>query len=245
VLAELAKGKLLLKLCRLGAMDGGRQEINASRGHPPASGERAALARYVLQYEVAAGLLLRSLTEERLEWLAVLDPEAGRLDDFQLATPGSLDAFQVKWSQAGGQLAWGELRAYLVDLVADRRRLGGQHPDRRVVGHLYSDKAASSSRISEAPSGRRDATVANAAAQLLQPATTGAFASVEAMPQRWRWLWRDLAERCELSEQELLEDFALVRIEFGRPLPSLAELPGRDASPTGETLMRCCWRCCE
>jgi hypothetical protein len=71
-------------------MPGEQHEITASRERPPASGERAALAGYVPQYEVAAGLLLRSLTEESLEWLAVLDPEAGRLDDFQLAAPGRL-----------------------------------------------------------------------------------------------------------------------------------------------------------
>jgi hypothetical protein len=181
-------------------------------------------------------LLLRSLTEESLEWLAVLDPEAGRLDDFQLAAPGRLDAFQVKWSQAGGQLPWSELRAYLVDLVADRRRLTEQHPDRRVVGHLYSNRVASSSRIPEAPSGHGSATVANAAAQLLHPATSRAFASCEEMPDAWRWLWRDLAERCRLGEQELLRDFALVRIELGRPLPSLAEVPGRDAVSDGRDL---------
>src|SRR6266542_608833 len=210
-------------------MRGEQQEMNASRGRPPASGERAALAGYVPQYEVAAGLLLRSLTEESLEWLAVLDPEAGRLDDFQLATPGYLDAFQVKWSQAGGQLAWGELRAYLVDLVVDRRRLARQHTDRRVIGHLYSDRVASSSRTVSASSGRRDATIADAVMHLLQPATTGAFASLEEMPDAWGWLWRDLAGRCGLSERELLGDFALVRIELGRTLPSLAEVPGRNA----------------
>src|SRR6266536_1278369 len=210
-------------------MRGEQQEMNASRGRPPASGERAALAGYVPQYEVAAGLLLRSLTEESLEWLAVLDPEAGRLDDFQLATPGYLDAFQVKWSQAGGQLAWGELRAYLVDLVVDRRRLARQHTDRRVIGHLYSDRVASSSRTVSASSWRRDATIADAVMHLLQPATTGAFASLEEMPDAWGWLWRDLAGRCGLSERELLGDFALVRIELGRTLPSLAEVPGRDA----------------
>jgi hypothetical protein len=210
-------------------MPGEQDEISSSRVRPPASGERAALAGYVPQYEVAAGLLLRSLTEDSLDWLAVLDPEAGRLDDFQLATTDQLDAFQVKWSQAGGQLAWSELRAYLVDLVADRRRLGEQHPDRRVIGHLYSNRVASSSRVSEAPNGHAGATIANAAAQLLQPATAGDFRSCEEMPDAWRWLWRDLAERCGRSEQELLTDFALVRIELGRSLPSLAEVPGRDA----------------
>lgn len=199
------------------------------RERPPALGERAALAGYVPQYEVSAGLLLRALTTESLEWLALLDPEAGRLDDFQLAVPGRLDAFQIKWSQAEGQLPWGALRSYLVDLVADRRRLAGVHPDRRVVGHLYSDRVASNSAISGAPTVQRNASPASAVAELLRPATEGIFASVEELPTRWRWLWQDLANACSLSEEDLLTDFQLVCIDLGRSLPSQDDVPDRDA----------------
>jgi hypothetical protein len=42
------------------------------------------------QYKVAARLLLQALTEENLDWLALMDPKAARLDDFQLATAGRL-----------------------------------------------------------------------------------------------------------------------------------------------------------
>jgi hypothetical protein len=103
--------------------------------------------------------------------------------------------------------------------VGDRRTLAGQHPDRHVVGHLDSDsdsdRVASSSRISEAPSEHRDATVANAAQQL-RPGTGGALACSEAMLQRWRWLRHDLAERCGLSEQELLGDLVTADTGHGR-----------------------------
>ena len=195
---------------------------------PPAHGERAALAGYVPQYEVAAGLLLRALTEESLEWLALMDPEAGRLDDFQLATPGQLDAYQIKWSQAGGQLSWGDFASYLVDLIGDRRMLAEQHPDRRVVGHFYADRVASSTRLRIAPREQAAATGANAVAQLIHPAIGGAFSSVSELPEAWLWLWHDLAERCELSEEQLLSDIRFVRIELGRSLPSGLDLPGRD-----------------
>jgi hypothetical protein len=209
--------------------DEDRVETELSEERPPALGERAALAGYVPQYEVAAALLLRALTEERMEWLALLDPQAGRLDDFQLGTPGRLDAYQIKWTQAGGQLAWGALRSSLVDLFSARRTLAAIHAGRRVVGHLYTDKDASISVIASAPKGLKNPTVVRAVAELLQPATEHAFHSVDELPENWRWLWRDLAGACGTSEQELLNDFEHVRIELKRSLPSQAELPGRDA----------------
>ncbi|GIJ19381.1 hypothetical protein [Micromonospora lutea] len=79
---------------------------DVSFDRPAALGERSALAGYVPQYEIAAGLVVKALSDETLEWLAILDPTAGRLDDFQLASLRRLDAYQFKWSQAGGQIAW-------------------------------------------------------------------------------------------------------------------------------------------
>ena len=62
---------------------------------PPAMGERRAIGGYHPQYRVAAGLILRGLRDGTLEWIRVADPEAGRVDDFQIATANSLDAYQV------------------------------------------------------------------------------------------------------------------------------------------------------
>ncbi|MBV9413549.1 MAG: hypothetical protein JO363_01090 [Solirubrobacterales bacterium] len=76
-----------------GVTTGEQQEPTpAGHGRPPGEGERSAQVGLVPQYEVAAGLVLRTLTEETLEWIAILDPEVGRHDDFQLATPGRIDA---------------------------------------------------------------------------------------------------------------------------------------------------------
>ncbi|MEX0985264.1 MAG: hypothetical protein WD096_09490 [Actinomycetota bacterium] len=194
---------------------------------PPALGERAALTGYVAQYLIAASLLLRSLTEETLDWVAVVDPEAGRLDDFQLATPGQLDAYQVKWSSAGGQLSWAPLRGYLSDLIKDRRRLAEQNPDRRTVGHLYTDQVASSSPIAGVQGCRPGASPAAAMAEVFRPLASSG--EPRTIAPEWQPIWNDLAAASGLSGEELLAEFANVRIELGRSLPSETELPGQDA----------------
>ena len=54
----------------------------------PAMGERNAVLGYAAQYLLAAGLIYDHLLDGRLEWIAVADPEAGRVDDVQIAIPG-------------------------------------------------------------------------------------------------------------------------------------------------------------
>jgi hypothetical protein len=75
----------------------------------PASGERQAIGGYYPQYRIAAFLTLRALREENLEWIRVADPEAGRVDDFQIGRRGRVDAFQMKWKRYGGPVTFREL----------------------------------------------------------------------------------------------------------------------------------------
>jgi hypothetical protein len=188
-------------------------------------GERAALVGYGSQYEVAAGLVLETLTAESFEFLTLQDPKAGQLDDFHLATPGRLDAYQIKWSDSGGQLPWGKLRSYLLGLIIDRRRLAKRYSDRTVLGHLYTNLVASNARIKGTSKRNPGATLANLVAQILQPATKGNFTSVASLPIGWRPLLRDLAGRCGLSQRELLGELRFLRLELGQALPTQASWP--------------------
>ena len=54
------------------------------------------------QYSIAAEIIYSALVAEELEWIAIADPDAGRLDDIQVATPGRIDAYQVKWGEQVG-----------------------------------------------------------------------------------------------------------------------------------------------
>lgn len=191
----------------------------------PSQGERSAMIGYGLQYQVASELLLRTLTDETLEWFALQDPAAGRLDDFMLATSGRVDAYQIKWSEAGGQMAWGELKANLRDVVSSRRGLVEVHQDRTVIGHLYTDRVASNAGIRGSPQDQTGATLAKAMVEVLIPATKAAFDTVEDIPGEWRWLWRTLAGECGLTEEELVIEFRHLRFDFGKPRPSISRIP--------------------
>ena len=57
-----------------------------ARSRKPAEGERAAIGGYYPQYLMSSNLVLRRLDEGRLEWVRLANPEAGRLDDFQIGT---------------------------------------------------------------------------------------------------------------------------------------------------------------
>jgi hypothetical protein len=59
---------------------------------PPGMGERRAIDR------VAAGLILRALRDGALESVLVADPEAGRVDDLQIASVSTFGAGSPAWT---------------------------------------------------------------------------------------------------------------------------------------------------
>ena len=122
---------------------------------PSSSGERAATIGYSAQYRIAAEIIYSALVEEELEWIALADPDAGRLDDIQVATPGRLDAYQVKWGEQTGTLSFNDLTSGKGDttLVSSKGLIGQlaggwqkfkqAHPTRRVAVHLVARDIAS------------------------------------------------------------------------------------------------------
>lgn len=122
---------------------------------PSSSGERAAVIGYSAQYRIAAEIIYSALVAEELEWIALADPDAGRVDDIQVATSGRLDAYQVKWGEQIGTLSFNDLTSSKGDTtLATSTGLIGQlaggwlklklaHPTRRVVVHLVARDIAS------------------------------------------------------------------------------------------------------
>jgi len=116
----------------------------------PGIGERAAASGLRNQYGVGASLVIDALREHDLQWIRVADPEAGRVDDLQIATTGRLDAYQIKWEQYPGTLTLNEFTQGpsppLVKQLADGwKQLQETHPNRRVVVHLLTNAYASES----------------------------------------------------------------------------------------------------
>lgn len=88
----------------------------------PANGERSAMIGYVPQYKVTADLIYSALLNGTFEWVKIADPEAGRVDDIQIATSGRLDAYQVKWAETIKYITFKEL-------LSDEKKNGKQKPN--------------------------------------------------------------------------------------------------------------------
>jgi hypothetical protein len=121
----------------------------------PSQGERNAARGLSAQYRVAADLIYARLLEGTLEWIRVADPEAGRVDDIQIATTNRIDAYQVKWSEFSESITFAALRAdeisdgkikkpNLVRQLADGwRALSDLHPGVEVHVHLATNRIPS------------------------------------------------------------------------------------------------------
>lgn len=121
-------------------------------GARPADGERRAIRNLSAQYRVAATLIYDALLAHDLEWVRLVDPEAGRLDDVVIARPGRIDAYQIKWSEYRNEIRFRDLveestvsgKPYPAPfrLMADGwGALRAAHPGRRVHAHYLMHDA--------------------------------------------------------------------------------------------------------
>jgi len=104
------------------------------------------------QYRAAAALLIESLQNGMLESALTGDPEAGRVDDFQILTGGRLDAYQFKWSQyraaitlrslITGKAGAPSLFRSLADGWLNRQNA---YPEKKIMVHLASNGIPSNS----------------------------------------------------------------------------------------------------
>ena len=129
----------------------------------PADGERRAMIGYVPQYRVAAKLIYEALVEGTFQWARIADPEAGRVDDIQIAKPGRLDAFQVKWSETVQNISFpsfvseekskqSKAKPSLIRQLAEGwQQLVPRHPDRQVYVHLITRHVPSPSSKTQLP----------------------------------------------------------------------------------------------
>ena len=120
----------------------------------PASGERRAMRAFTAQYRVAATLTLDALLEGDLEWIRLVDPDAGRLDDIIIARPRRLDAYQVKWESYEERITFRDLvspssvggtpyPSPMYILGDGWRRLKHSYPDRAVRVHFLTNLSPS------------------------------------------------------------------------------------------------------
>lgn len=185
----------------------------------PGDGERRAQVGYVGQYRVQACLLIRALREGNLEWIKVADPEAKKLDDFQLGSPGRVDAYQIKSSAHPEAMTFHQLTngnpSLLSELAAGRKAIKDEISEARVVAHLVtSDHPSTSGPVlggMTAPP-----TPAHFSAflkQIWEPVKRRSL-SVEGLPEAWKDAWSKFQSSSELSGSEFDEFVQDTELEF-------------------------------
>lgn len=208
--------------------------------HIPASGERAALVGYTAQYRIAAELIYSRLIDGTLQWIGLTDPEAGRVDDIQIATSTRIDAYQVKWGEQTGSISFSALiegkgdpdiaksEGLIGQLAGGWKRLQAKAEGKRVVVHLIArDIAAPKAKI---PHETGIISRAN-----LQGMLTDCWESkvwvkggLKNCPAGWGPALRSLLNASCLTEPEFLKFIPDCQIELGYRIEAGQEIQSRD-----------------
>ena len=191
------------------------------RARPPATGERSAAVGFSAQYLVAAELILDELLGGGLEWIRVADPSAGSVDDIVIGTDGRADAYQIKWSQYAGTFTFKDLTqsrggspSLLTQLAEGWKACKQEHPSRRVVVHLLTNRHPSSNDVLRTD--LRPNHFAAFISQVWNHVSTAPLAAPFEVPQEWSQTWGAFREASGLSGEELRSFAQDCRLEFGR-----------------------------
>jgi hypothetical protein len=204
---------------------------------PPASGERRAIGGYYPQYRIAAFLTLRALRDESLEWIRVADPEAGRVDDFQIGMHGRVDAFQVKWSRYADSITFRQLtgkNGLIAQLADGWKRLREVHPKSRVVVHLVTNQTPS---VNDSVAGTGRHTAAFIEEVWRQAKESSADMSWNPS-EAWCSSWGELGAASTLPSTEFAEFVRDCELELGYRLPSAEDRFTDDEQIFAEDLRR-------
>lgn len=89
----------------------------------PNTGETASLGGLDAQFYYFAQCVYNELSNNKLEWIKVADPEAGKFDDIQYSTSNKIHAFQVKWTFTNAKVSLNDFKKILPDLAQSWRNL--------------------------------------------------------------------------------------------------------------------------
>ncbi len=204
----------------------------------PADGERRAMIGYVSQYRVAAKLIYEALVEGTFQWVRITDPEAGQVDDIQIAKPGRLDAFQVKWSETVRNVSFSSIvlkesssgtKPSLIRQLADGwQQLIHSHPDRQVYVHLTTNRIPSSK--AQLPLDNPPPKDAHFQAFLRDCWQDKSWAEqgLDAVPAGWQAAMTAIWKATGLSHEDFLRFVQACDLHFNYQLSSYESTQGRE-----------------
>ncbi|HEY60588.1 MAG TPA: hypothetical protein G4N92_07905 [Anaerolineae bacterium] len=196
----------------------------------PAIGERSAAGGYRPQYIVGASIIYDTLEKGDLEWIKVADPEAGRVDDFQIATTARVDAFQVKWEKYTGAISYNDIAqskksapSLFSQLYNGREKLKKSNPTRRVVVHLVTNQFPSSSTRGKMPKTVSSPAPYHFSAFIEQAWKPAHKDGTIDLTNSWKPVWEEIQKSLGLSLEEF-NDFVMdCCLDFKYNLPKKAE----------------------
>ena len=199
-----------------------------------ANGERRAIVGYDGQYRTQACLLLRALQEGDLEWVKIIDPKAEKLDDFQIARPGRIDAYQVKWSEHPGAITFNSLasKGFLMAMADGWSVLGSAYSPKQLVAHFVTNNHASSSAemIPFSPSRKPKPAHFRAFLKQIWEPIKGRKLSASQIPEEWLPAWAKFQKATGLKGDEFDNFVDNFELDWDFRAEAAPYTDGRDAA---------------
>jgi hypothetical protein len=190
----------------------------------PSVGERTAISGYSAQYLIAADLVYEQIRSGALEWVQLVDSDAGRVDDVIVATPGWIDAYQVKWAQSKSTYTFADFTSAKGGKPSLWRQLsdGWQcmqlaHPDRRPrVSFVSNEIASPNDKLSESDGVK--IAFQELWTEALVPLSQGVLTPIS-VPLKYNAAIVELQVMAGLGGQRFGDFLASCRLVFDRPDP--------------------------
>jgi hypothetical protein len=220
--------------------------MRGKRETAPSEGERRAIGGYYPQYRISASLILRGLRAGSLQWIRIADPDAGRVDDFQIGGQSRVDAFQIKWSRFPSNFSFNDLisrgknKPSLFSQLADGLlRLQNSYPSHRIFVHLITNDTPSNA--DELPLNDSSPKIRLHFAPFIETVWRQAKKQLSLgyryeVPGDWKKAWKSLQESSGLSEEDFETFVRDCELEFRYDLPGFDQGLSEDAEMAKENL---------
>ena len=212
---------------------------------PSGDGERAAISGYFPQYQVAASIILQHLRKGTFEWIKIADPNAGSMDDIQIASPGRLDAYQVKWSQYSSNVTYNNFispskdkEAPLLQLAKGWTTLCNSNSNRQVWVHWLTNDQASPNDAANIPTPETKPTPCHFASfleQVLFPIKEKGE-KAPSIPNLWKPAFEKWLKSTKLPEQDQIVFLHHCELDLRYILPLERPLNSVDDKTTADQI---------
>ncbi|QXO95373.1 ATP-binding protein [Methanospirillum purgamenti] len=209
---------------------------------PPSKGERNAIIGYKPQYEIAAIKIITAIKAGNLVSIKIADPDAGRVDDFQILSINRIDAYQIKWSEYPSSITYNKFISpidgnpcYIAQLADGWKRLKNKFPSKKICVHfIHRNYPSTNDKINSCKKNNPDRLhFASFIAQIWNKIHNSSPEFRFQIPDEWDFAFQKFYESSKLETIEEFINFVKdCSLEFGYNIPNFEELPEKDRFST-------------